>query len=149
MYELSASLVLFRNEEILVMKRAAGFSAGGWFFPGGHLEAGERPVQACVRELCEETGIVLPASALTLVDVMTYQVGDATAHTLIYRAEAPQGTEAVINEEHLAARWMTPAAYIERFLNPQILRERGVAPRAIELAVEVARVTGVAVDTRP
>jgi 8-oxo-dGTP pyrophosphatase MutT (NUDIX family) len=42
-FELTAAVVLFRRSEILVMKRALGFSAGGWFFPGGHLERGERP----------------------------------------------------------------------------------------------------------
>ena len=144
MFELSASVVLFRGGEILVMKRSGGFSAGGWFFPGGHVEQGERPSEACARELVEETGIVVDVAALTLVDIMTYQTGGSTAHTVIYRGDAPAEAEAVINEEHLVARWMTPEAYIARFLDAAMLRERGIPESAVLLATEVARVTRTA-----
>ena len=147
-FELSASVVLWREGEILVMKRGAGaFSGGGWFFPGGHVEAGERPTEACARELFEETGIAIGPQALSLVDVMTYLTGGAagaTAHTIIYAATCPEGAEAQINDEHVAARWMTPEAYIARFLDAEALRTRGLASSAIALAEEVARVTRTA-----
>ena len=55
-FELSASVVLWRGQEILVMKRAGGFSAGGWFIPGGHVEQGERPVESAARELFDRLG---------------------------------------------------------------------------------------------
>lgn len=140
MFELSASIVLWRGGDILVMKRAGGFSAGGWFIPGGHLEAGERPVEAAVRELFEETGITVAEAGLTLVDVMTYDTGGATAHTLIYNGACPAATEAVTNEEHTFHRWMAPQAYIARFLDEGMLRGRGAGQSAIDLANEVARV---------
>lgn len=140
MFELSASIVLWRGGDILVMKRAGGFSAGGWFIPGGHLEAGERPAEAAVRELFEEAGITVAEASLTLVDVMTYDTGGATAHTLIYNGPCPAGAEAVMNEEHTFHRWMTPEAYIARFLDEGMLRGRGAGQSAIDLANEVARV---------
>jgi 8-oxo-dGTP pyrophosphatase MutT (NUDIX family) len=140
-FELAASVVLWRGKEILVMKRAAGFSAGGWFVPGGHLEAGERPTEACARELFEETGITLDPAELRIVDVMSYNTGGRSdAHIIIYSARCPDGAEPDINNEHLAARWMTPDAYIARFLDPAMLRARGVSGPGIGLAEEVARV---------
>ena len=152
LFDLSASVVLWRGDEILVMKRGAGgFSAGGWFFPGGHVEAGERPVEACARELFEETEISLDAARFTLVDVMTFATGSAaspTAHTIIYTAECLAGTEPVINDEHLTARWMAPDAYIARFLDGAMLRSRGVPDSAVVLAEEVARVTLAAAALR-
>ena len=36
-----------------------------WCFPGGGLEAGEQPVAGAVRELAEETGVVVAAEDLT------------------------------------------------------------------------------------
>ncbi|MEZ0094682.1 NUDIX hydrolase [Streptacidiphilus sp. EB129] len=39
----------------------------GWEVPGGHLDPGERPVAAAVRELAEETGLRLQPSQLTLM----------------------------------------------------------------------------------
>lgn len=148
MFELSASVVLWRGPELLVMKRAGGFSAGGWFFPGGHVEQGERPLEACARELFEETSIVIDSASLALVDVMTYETGGATAHTIIYAAEAPIDSEPVINDEHVTFRWMTADAYIARFLDSDMLRGRGISDSAIVLAAEVARVTRSAVAKR-
>lgn len=148
MFELSASVVLWRGAEILVMKRAGGFSAGGWFIPGGHVEEGERPVEAAARELFEEAGIVVAASELSLVDVMSYETGRGTAHTLIYNASCADATEAAINEEHTYHRWMTPEAYIARFLDEETLRVRGASSGAIDLANEVARVVRVAAAAR-
>lgn len=147
-FELSASVVLWRGEEILVMKRAGGFSAGGWFIPGGHVEQGERPAESAARELFEEAGITVDADSLQLVDIMSYEAGRATAHTIIYNGNCEAAAEAAINEEHTYHRWMTPEAYIARFLAEDMLRARGASESAITLANEVARVVRSAVRHR-
>lgn len=50
--------VLRRADSLLMVRRAAGVAKGGfWCFPGGHVEAGETPRMAVVRELWEELGI--------------------------------------------------------------------------------------------
>lgn len=51
---------------VLMLQRALDEddAAGGrWEFPGGHIEDGEIPFDAAVREWSEETGLVLPAGA--------------------------------------------------------------------------------------
>ena len=51
--------ILLRTDRVLLVKRAASrtFYPGVWDFPGGHLEEGEAPEQALVRELAEEIGV--------------------------------------------------------------------------------------------
>jgi 8-oxo-dGTP diphosphatase len=139
-FVLSAAVVLWRGGEVLVMKRTGGFSPGGWFLPAGRLEPGERPIDAAARELYEETSIEVEPASLRLVDVMTYDREGTTAHGIVYNGECDAGTECVLNEEHHVAKWMTPDAYIGRFLDAERLRGLGVPESAVELAAEVARV---------
>jgi ADP-ribose pyrophosphatase YjhB (NUDIX family) len=50
----------------LLCRRASGLSqhAAQWALPGGRLDAGERPVDAALRELDEELGVALDESAV-------------------------------------------------------------------------------------
>ena len=43
---------------VLLIRRGRAPQAGRWSVPGGHVEPGERPEEAVVRELAEETGLV-------------------------------------------------------------------------------------------
>jgi 8-oxo-dGTP diphosphatase len=40
----------------------------GWDIPGGYVEPGESPAQACSRELVEELGLRSPVGRLLVVD---------------------------------------------------------------------------------
>jgi ADP-ribose pyrophosphatase YjhB (NUDIX family) len=43
--------------ELLLVERGRGAGVGRWSVPGGRVEAGERLVDAVVREVAEETGL--------------------------------------------------------------------------------------------
>ena len=63
-----AHVYLVSAGRVVLLERAAGLRAGGfWAPPGGHLEAGESPRAAALRELQEELGVCLAPSTLTLL----------------------------------------------------------------------------------
>jgi ADP-ribose pyrophosphatase YjhB (NUDIX family) len=52
-----ASIAVFKDRKVLLVKRARPPFAGLWSLPGGKTEGGEAPREAARRELKEETGI--------------------------------------------------------------------------------------------
>lgn len=62
--------IVRKNGRVLITRRKLdGLLGGLWEFPGGKVENGEPPDQACVRELREETGIkVEPQAFLTRIN---------------------------------------------------------------------------------
>ncbi|HTP16239.1 MAG TPA: 8-oxo-dGTP diphosphatase [Streptosporangiaceae bacterium] len=50
--------------EVLLGLKKTGFGAGKWVGLGGHIEDGEKPVTAAVREVREESGLLVSPDAL-------------------------------------------------------------------------------------
>ena len=50
--------------EVLLGHKKTGFGVGKWVGLGGHIEDGEKPVSAAVREVHEESSLVVPADSL-------------------------------------------------------------------------------------
>ena len=46
-----------RGDDILLVQRKFPPSAGSWVLPGGFVDQGERPEEAVLRELSEESGL--------------------------------------------------------------------------------------------
>ena len=60
------------NPQVLLGRKKKGLGVGNIVGLGGKLESGETAVDAAVREIEEESGLVVEASALTQLGLLTY-----------------------------------------------------------------------------
>lgn len=98
------------GERLLVMRRAGAHGAGTWGLPGGHQEYGESPEQTAVREVAEETGLVVTATArLGFTDDPMLDIG--RHYVTLFVGCAQVSGQARIMEPVKATElaWLTPA----------------------------------------
>ncbi len=101
--------ILLRAGRVLLMRRRnTGFFDGLFSLPGGHVEPGESVRMAAARELFEETGVTLGATALEMVGVM-HRRSDTNRIDFFLRARAWTGEPRVAEPEKCAELiWCTP-----------------------------------------
>lgn len=119
LFALSAAVYAQRDGKILVLKRAGGEATGGWYLPGGAVDAGETVEQAAVRELREESGLV-PTGPLKIIGVSHLHVYGRDALQVAYACDCLEG-DVVLSHEHSGARWVDPAEYRQRYFNDELL----------------------------
>jgi 8-oxo-dGTP pyrophosphatase MutT (NUDIX family) len=113
--------------EVLVLRRGAqGRCPGSWETVHGTIEPGETPVQASLRELREETGLV-PQRLYNVSRLEAFYEHRTDEVKLIPVFAAFVAPEAAprLSAEHDRAEWLAPAEAARRFAWP---RER----RALE-----------------
>lgn len=98
------------GREILLGYKKTGFGNGRWVGLGGHIEPGEDPVAAAVREVAEEAGLVVRPSALVPVASLTFRfparpAWDQTAEVFLTAEFAGQPRESA----EVAPRWFAVA----------------------------------------
>ena len=72
----------------------------------GGIESGESPEEACLREIKEETGLVLACSNLTSLGDFTVKIDEnLTIHKTLFLVLTEQ-KEIRISDEHVGAQWV-------------------------------------------
>lgn len=94
--------------ELLVLRRAAGGRCpGSWESVHGHIETGEPPVDAALRELREETGLVPDALYnLSRVESFYQHRTDEIALIPVFVALIGPAAEPVLGVEHDTLVWL-------------------------------------------
>ena len=101
---MSAKLVLVAADgRVLLAQRPAGRPmAGLWEFPGGKVEAGERPEETLIRELKEELGIVVNEACLAPLTFASHSYPDFHLLMPLYVCRRWEGTATALEGQALA-----------------------------------------------
>ena len=116
---------------VLTLQRALGTRCPtAWESVHGHIEPGESPEQAAVREVREETGLTV--RRLYNVTVQPFYLHKlATVELAVVFAAFVDLSEAVsLGEEHMEHEWLAPEQALERFVWP---RERAALRDVLHL----------------
>jgi 8-oxo-dGTP diphosphatase len=103
----AACALIDPDGRVLVAQRPPGGTmAGLWEFPGGKVEAGERPEETVIRELNEELGIVVREPCLAPFTFASHTYEDFQLLMPLYVCRRWEGT--VTAREHTALKWVKP-----------------------------------------
>jgi dihydroneopterin triphosphate diphosphatase len=109
--------------EVLCLRRAQAPRLALWESVHGHIEKGEHPVDAAVRELTEETGLVAERLYnLSRVESYYSHRRDTVEIIPSFCSIMKPGAVATLSAEHDAAEWLAPEAASARFAWPREAR---------------------------
>jgi len=110
--------IAVRDGALLLIRRGHAPSRGRWSLPGGRIEPGETAQRALIREIAEETGLIVEVGELVGEVIrpgpngVTYRIQDFRV-TLI-GADAATGDDAVAGDDALDVAWV-PLADVAKY----------------------------------
>jgi 8-oxo-dGTP diphosphatase len=105
----AACALIDPDGRVLIAQRPQGKSmAGLWEFPGGKVEAGERPEQSLIRELNEELGIAVKEECLAPLTFASHLYSDFHLLMPLYVCRRWEGIVGPREGQNL--KWVRPGA---------------------------------------
>jgi 8-oxo-dGTP diphosphatase len=124
-----AAALIDADNRILIAQRPQGKPmAGLWEFPGGKLDAGERPEEALIRELREELGVEVKEACLAPLTFASHGYQDFHLLMPLYVCRRWQGF--VVAKEGQALKWVA-ASELRNYPMPPA--DEPLIPALIEL----------------
>jgi len=103
----AACALIDADGRVLIAERPAGKAmAGLWEFPGGKVEAGERPEECLIRELAEELGIAVNEACLAPLTFASHNYPDFHLLMPLYVCRRWEGIVTPREGQRLA--WVKP-----------------------------------------
>ena len=136
--KVAVSVLVTRESQVLLVKRAVVPQIGYWALPAGFVDGHELPGQTAVREVLEETGLIV--SLLGLMDIQPIANPDKRGFLMMYRG-LPQGGALRPGDDVSEARWFKaeeiPWQDLAFDTTRQILR-RWLDERAQDISVDAS-----------
>jgi ADP-ribose pyrophosphatase YjhB (NUDIX family) len=114
-FERYSGIIVKNKDKVLLCKRAPNKSLPNiWSIPSGHIEDGESPGQAAIREFFEETNIEIPTDIELVGFLNKYRKDGETKKVMVYvffketkEQVKPDLEKALDGHEHTECRFFT------------------------------------------
>ncbi len=119
--QLAVGAVVFRADgAVLLVRRARPPAVGAWTLPGGKVETNESRESAVVREVEEETGLVV--SPIAIVEELVLEREGFSYRIVDFVCALVKDAEPRAGDDVDAARWVLPREMADYALTPEVLR---------------------------
>jgi 8-oxo-dGTP diphosphatase len=108
--QLAVSAAIFRDDKILLVRRARSPAKGFYSLPGGRVEFGETLHVALHREVDEETALKIEIAGLAGWREVLPEAPGSGHYLIMSFAARWRGGEPVLNDELDDFRWLPPDA---------------------------------------
>jgi 8-oxo-dGTP diphosphatase len=108
--QLAVSAAIFRDDRVLLVRRARSPAKGFYSLPGGRVEFGESLHTALHREVDEETAIRIEIVGLAGWREVLPGAGGGGHYLIMSFAARWTAREPVLNDEHDDFKWLAPDA---------------------------------------
>ncbi|CAN5575569.1 hypothetical protein BH11BAC1_BH11BAC1_07770 [soil metagenome] len=102
----SGFVILEESSRFLLIQEASRKRKGAWYFPGGKIEAGENIKAGTIREVKEESGMIVELASLFYIK---YYEGEDDKMEFFFKGKITGGDlKHIADRESLNAGWFTP-----------------------------------------
>ncbi|RJF77777.1 NUDIX hydrolase [Rhodopseudomonas palustris] len=108
--QLAVSASIFREDRVLLVRRARSPASGFYSLPGGRVEYGEPLEAALLREIAEETALTVEIAGLAGWREVVPGPANAGHYVILSFAARWIAGEPVVNDELDDAVWVAPEA---------------------------------------
>ncbi|MBV9565506.1 MAG: NUDIX hydrolase [Bradyrhizobium sp.] len=129
--QLAVSAAIFRDDKVLLVRRARSPAKGFYSLPGGRVEFGESLHAALHREVDEETGLEIEIRGLAGWREVLPANGGGGHYLIMSFAARWVGNEPVLNEELDDFKWLKPEDIVGLKLTGGLVEVIAAAQRLI------------------
>ncbi|OGY27101.1 MAG: hypothetical protein A2Z11_03400 [Candidatus Woykebacteria bacterium RBG_16_43_9] len=101
-----AVAIIEKEGKLLMVQEADANFRGKWNVPAGHINPGENPLAAVVREAKEETGLDVEPKSLAGIQVYRHDTGRSSVR-FNFNCEVKGGEIGGLEEEIMDVKWMS------------------------------------------